>query len=139
MFFIYKIFASEQSLWQQDSLNGGVRLPNFYTHARLAKVLPITSKDIHYFITLFVININFTYFENLNISTTKQDSEKLKILFSLIWKCCSVTSKIGSTNFSLQWCFKACQVYTMYNWLNSMLGMAKYYISIHHCNISLIL
>ena len=31
-------------------VNSGVRLPNHYTHAKLERVLPITSKDIHCFI-----------------------------------------------------------------------------------------
>ena len=47
----------------------------------------------------------FAYFKNLNISTTKQETENA-INFRLIWKCCSVTFEIGSTNFSVQWHFK---------------------------------
>ena len=43
-------FASERSPWQQRRVNGSVRLPNHHTHAKLEKVLPITSKGIHYFI-----------------------------------------------------------------------------------------
>ena len=48
----------------------------------------------------------FAYFENLNFSKTKRDIEKLKTLFRLIWKCCSVAFKIESTIFSLQGHFK---------------------------------
>ena len=44
--------------------------------------------------------------KNLNISTTKQDIEKLKTPLRLVWKCCSVVFKIGSKIFSLQWHFK---------------------------------
>ena len=43
---------------------------------------------------------------NLNISKTKRDCEKLKAPFRLIYKCCSVVFKIGSKIFSLQWHFK---------------------------------
>ena len=44
--------------------------------------------------------------KNLNISKTKQDIEKLKTPLKLVWKCCSVAFKIGSTIFSLQGHFK---------------------------------
>ena len=45
--------------------------------------------------------------ETPNISKTKQDIEKLKTPLRLVWKCCSVVSKIGSKIFSLQWHFKS--------------------------------
>ena len=44
--------------------------------------------------------------KNLSISRTKQDIEKLKTPLRLVWKCCSVAFKIGSTIFSLQGHFK---------------------------------
>ena len=43
------------------------------------------------------------YFENLNISKSKQDSEKMKTPFWFIWKSCSDVFTIGSTLFSSQW------------------------------------
>ena len=48
--FKYNTFASERSPWQQHGMNIGARLPNHYTRAKLEKVLPITSKDIHHFL-----------------------------------------------------------------------------------------
>ena len=43
--------------------------------------------------------------ENLNISKTKQDIEKLKTPLRLAWKCCSLVFKTESKIFSLQWYF----------------------------------
>ena len=63
-------------------MNNGVRLPNECTHAKLEKVLPITSKDIHHF-----------------INENEKDSEKLKTPFRSICKHCSVGFKIGLTIF----------------------------------------
>ena len=37
--------------------------------------------------------------KNLNISKTKQDTEKLKTSLRLVWKCCSDAFKIGPTIF----------------------------------------
>ena len=37
--------------------------------------------------------------KNLNISKTKQDTEKLKTPLRLVWKCCSDAFKIGPTIF----------------------------------------
>ena len=48
----------------------------------------------------------YSSFENLNISETKQDIEKLKAPLSLVRKCCSVAITIRSTIFPLQWHFK---------------------------------
>ena len=48
-------------------------------------------------------NTYFACFENLNISKTKQDMEKLKTSLRIIWKSCFVTFKIRSTIFSFQW------------------------------------
>ena len=60
---------------QQHNRNSGVKLPNLHVS------------------------------KNLNISKTKQDSEKLKTPLRFVWKCCSVVFKIGSKIFSLQWHF----------------------------------
>ena len=46
--------------------------------------------------------LNLHVSKNLNTSKTKQDIEKLKTPLRLVWKCCSVGLKIGSTIFSLQ-------------------------------------
>ena len=46
-------FASERSPWQQHGVNSGVHAPNYYTHEKLEKVLPITFKNIHHFINVF--------------------------------------------------------------------------------------
>ena len=40
------------SIANTRNTNTRVRLPNHYTHAKLEKVLPITSKDIKYFISI---------------------------------------------------------------------------------------
>ena len=49
----------------------------------------------------------FAYIGNLDIAKMKQDNEKLKTPFRLIWKCCSVAFKLGSTNFLWsRWHFK---------------------------------
>ena len=48
----------------------------------------------------------FACFNNLNISETKQDIEKLKAPLSLVRKCCSVAIKTRSTILPLQWHFK---------------------------------
>ena len=45
---------------------------------------------------------NLHFSKNPNISETKQDIEKLKTLLRLVWKCCSVAFKIGSTIFMSQ-------------------------------------
>ena len=60
LFFKYKTFASERSPWQQHSVNSSVRLPNHYTRAKLKKVLVITSKDIHYFIYIYIYIIYYS-------------------------------------------------------------------------------
>ena len=55
--------------------------------------------------------------KNLNISKTKQDIEKLKMLLRLVWKCCSVVFKIGAKIFSLQWHFIKQYMHFLYNQL----------------------
>ena len=54
------------------------------------------------------------HFENLDISKTKQDSEKLKTPFKLTWKCCSVEFKIGSTIFFLAVALFKQKLYTVH-------------------------
>ena len=56
--------------------------------------------------------------KNVNISKTKQDIEKLKTPLRLVWKCCSVAFKIGSTIFSLQWHFMVGTLVTLTYILN---------------------
>ena len=72
---------------QQHNRNSGVKLPNCYSHAKCEKFLK------------HLIQLHVS--KNLNVSKTKQDIEKLKILLRLVWKCCSVVFKIGSKIFSL--------------------------------------
>ena len=56
MFFLFffkpKTFASKQSLWQQQGMNSGVRLPNHYSHAKLQNFLPMASKDFYHFLNI---------------------------------------------------------------------------------------
>ena len=63
----------------------------------------------------------FAYTENLNVWKTKQDSEKLKMPFRLIGKCCSDAFKIGSMIFWSQWHFKQ-RSGKSYNDLRKILG-----------------
>ena len=69
--------------------------------------------------------------KNLKISKMKQDIKKLETALRLLWKCCSVTFKIGSTIFSSQWDFndregtvqlikiwEVAIIYTLYHMIN---------------------
>ena len=50
--------------------------------------------------------------KKLNISKTERDIEKLKTPLRLVWKCCSVSFKIGSTIFSLQGHFQSLYIFS---------------------------
>ena len=60
---------------QQHVVNSDVRLFNHYTHAKFEKILSVTSKDIHHFITVLIwIHRQPKYLEN---ETREQETENV--------------------------------------------------------------